>query len=108
MLEQPDSPWFDLGNGERRDDVLKMALQQSVEFLKQELGSQMKDWKWGKLHQLTFGHVLGEQKPLDRIFNIGPFPIGGDGNTIWSSFTSLSDLGTADDRSAISFHCRPG
>jgi penicillin G amidase len=92
LLEEPDSPWFDLGNGEQRNDVLKLALQQSVEFLKRELGPQMKDWKWGRLHQLTFEHVLGEQKPLDRVFNIGPFPIGGDGNTIWSSFTSLSDL----------------
>jgi penicillin G amidase len=92
LLEQPDSPWFDLGSGERRDDVLRLALQQSVEFLKQGLGSDMKDWKWGNLHQLTFGHVLGGQKPLDRVFNIGPFPIGGDGNTIWSSFTSLNDL----------------
>lgn len=92
LLEQPNSPWFDLGNGERRDDVLKKALQQSVDFLKQELGPQMKDWKWGKLHQLTFGHILGGQKPLDRVFNLGPFPIGGDGNTIWSSFTSYCDL----------------
>jgi penicillin amidase len=92
LLDQPASPWFDLGNGEQRDDVLRLALRQAVDFLKAELGPQMKDWKWGKLHQLTFGHVLGRQKPLNHVFDAGPFPIGGDGNTIWASFSSYADL----------------
>ena len=92
LLEKPESPWFDLGKGERRDDVLRLALQQAVDYLRQELGPRMVDWKWGKLHQLTFGHVLGQQKPLNFIFNIGPFPIGGDGTTIWASYTSWHDM----------------
>jgi penicillin amidase len=92
LLEKPESPWFDLGKGERRDDVLRLALRQAVDFLKQELGPCMADWKWGNLHQLTFGHVLGQQKLLDFIFNIGPFPIGGDGTTIWASYTCWHDL----------------
>ena len=36
LLDQPDSPWFDLGNGEQRDDVLYMALRQAVDFLKRK------------------------------------------------------------------------
>jgi penicillin amidase len=92
LLDKPDSAWFDLGNGETRDDVLLLSLRQAVAFLNKELGPKMTQWKWGRLHQLTFGHVLGKQKPLDRVFSIGPYPIGGDGNTIWSSFTSFSDL----------------
>ena len=92
LLDKPDSPWFDLGKGERRDDVLLLALQEAVVYLKRELGPHMSDWEWGKLHQVTFGHILGRQKPLDRVFNSGPFPIGGDGNTIWASFTSFYDL----------------
>ncbi len=72
--------------------MLRLALRQSVDFLKQELGPRIANWKWGKLHKLTFNHVLGQQKPLDFIFNIGPFPIGGDGTTIWSSYTSWHDL----------------
>ncbi len=27
LLDQPESPWFDLGHGEKRDDVLRLALQ---------------------------------------------------------------------------------
>ena len=92
LLYSPDSPWFDLGHGEQRDDVLRIALQRAVDFLKQELGPDRQAWAWGKLHQLTFGHVIGSQKPLDAVFNLGPFPIGGDGGTIWASFTNLHNL----------------
>ncbi len=91
LLEKPNSPWFNLGNGETRDDLLRLGLRQAVDYLKRELGPQIANWKWGRLHQLTFSHVLGAQKPLDRVFNIGPFPIGGDGNTIWATFTSWVD-----------------
>jgi penicillin amidase len=92
VLEKPDSAWFDLGNGERRDDVLRLALRQAVDFLKGECGPQMKKWEWGRLHRLTFGHVLGKQKPLDSVFNVGPFPIGGDGATIWATYSGWHDL----------------
>lgn len=92
LLEQPESPWFNLGNGECRDDVLKRALLLAIKDLKAKFGLRLQDWKWGRLHRLTFNHVLGKQKPLDHLFSIGPFPIGGDGTTIWSSYSSWNDL----------------
>jgi penicillin G amidase len=92
LLEKPDSAWFDLGNGEKRDAVLHLALHKAVEYLTQKLGPRWEAWKWGRLHSLTFGHRLGAQKPLDRVFNIGPFPMGGDGNTIRASFTSWNTV----------------
>jgi penicillin amidase len=30
-------------------------------------------------------HPLGRAKPLDRIFNLGPFPLGGNFTTVWQS-----------------------
>jgi penicillin amidase len=92
LLDRPDSPWFDLGKGEQRDDVLRLALRQAVDFLKRKIGPDQKDWTWGKQHQLTFGHTLGQQKPLDAIFNLGPYEIGGDGSTVWAAFASMYDL----------------
>ena len=50
--------------------------------LEEEIGKDMDDWKWGRIHQLTFEHVLGKKKPLDRIFNLGPYPVGGSGLTV--------------------------
>lgn len=91
VLVKPNSAWFDLGNGEGRDDVLTLALRRTRQFLEAELGPEVKDWSWGQLHQVTFEHILGRQKPLDIAFNRGPYPIGGDGSTIWSSFSVLHD-----------------
>ena len=92
LLDQPASPWFDIGKGEHRDEVLHMALRQAVDFLKREIGPDQKNWAWGKMHQLTFGHTLGQQKPLDAIFNLGPYEIGGDGSTVWAAGASLHEL----------------
>jgi penicillin amidase len=94
LLDRPDSSWFDLGNGEKRDDVLRLALRQAVDFLKRKSGPDQKGWTWGKRHRLTFGHVLGQQKPLDAVFNLGPYEIGGDGSTIWATHTGLYNLDT--------------
>lgn len=37
MLACPASAWWDLGGGEQRDDVLKVALQETIAFLQTEL-----------------------------------------------------------------------
>ncbi len=92
LLDQPDSPWFDLGHGERRDDVLQLGLRRAVSSLKRQLGPDWRKWAWGRIHRLTFNHRLGMQGPWDRVFSIGPFPIGGDGNTICASSGSFCDL----------------
>ena len=92
MLAIPASPWWDLGGGEQRDDVLKLALKETVAFLQTELGPRPANWAWGKLHQMSFRHFLGRQPLLAPTFDRGPYPIGGDGNTIWATFTSEFDL----------------
>jgi len=45
--------------------------------LQTTLGSNPTAWAWGKAHTLTHGHPLAAQKPLDRLFNIGPFAAPG-------------------------------
>ncbi len=92
LLDTPQSPWFDLGHGEQRDDVLILALRQAADNLRREQGTNEKPVVWGNLHRLTFHHVLGAKKPLDAAFNLGSFPIGGDGSTIWSSFAPYYTL----------------
>lgn len=91
LLETPESPWFDLGGGEQRDDILRLALRQAVDALKQQHGEDQQRWHWGDVHQLTFKHLLGTQKALEAAFNRGPFPIGGDPSTIACSFGNLFD-----------------
>jgi penicillin amidase len=92
MLSQPDSHWFDRDGGECRDDVMRLALRETVDYLKAELGPKIDDWAWGKLHRLTYAHILGRVKPLDRLFNRGPYPLGGDNSTLWATGPAGYDL----------------
>ncbi len=92
MLAVPDSHWYDLGAGETRDEVMRLALRETVDFLKRELGPEMDGWTWGKLHTLTFAHTLGEVKPLDKLFNRGPYPAGGDSTTLWATGSNRHNL----------------
>ena len=92
LLAKPDSVWFDLGNGEKRDDCMRLALAATVDYLRQELGEDPAGWQWGALHKLHFAHALGTQPPLDRIFNRGPYPYPGDATTLHASGGGASDL----------------
>jgi penicillin amidase len=92
VLNDRESPWFDLGQGEDRDDVMRLALRETVDTLKAELGPKIEDWSWGKLHKLTYSHVLGQVKPLDRLFNRGTYPLGGSSNTLWATGATFHDL----------------
>jgi penicillin G amidase len=92
-LETPDSAWFDLGAGETRDDVLRLALLETFDYLEHKLGKSIENWSWGKLHRVSFAHVLGRVKTLQPFFSRGPYPVGGDGTTIWSTFSNLEDTG---------------
>jgi penicillin amidase len=79
MLDHPESWWVQQVGGV--EAVLIKSLKQAVEWLRKELGNDVDKWQWGKLHQAIFPHPLGLQKPLDLVFNRGPFPIGGDTDT---------------------------
>ncbi len=74
------SPWWDNRNTlgkETRADTVKLAWQASLARLRTTLGGDTAQWQWGKAHTLTHGHPLSQQKPLDRVFNVGPFAAPG-------------------------------
>jgi penicillin amidase len=80
LAANADSPWWDNRNTpakETRADVVRTAWAASMAHLKLTLGDDVAAWKWGAAHTLTHGHPLGQQKPLDRIFNVGPFAAPG-------------------------------
>ena len=80
LAANADSPWWDnrsTPNKETRADIVRTAWQASMQHLKLTLGDNTAEWKWGAAHTLTHGHPLGQQKPLERIFNVGPFAAPG-------------------------------
>ena len=79
LLDHPDSWWVEQAGG--RQPLLVKSLQQGVAWLRDNLGPQPESWRWGRIHRAIFAHAMGMQKPLDQVFNRGPFPIGGDTDT---------------------------
>jgi len=85
MVRKGSSPWFDNVNTpekETMEDVIAASLSQTFKELMDGLGDDMGEWTWGRIHTLTFEHILGKKRPLDWIFNLGPFPVGGDNLTV--------------------------
>ena len=85
MVRNGSSPWFDnihTPQKETMEDIIAISLGQALSELRDVLGSDMDKWTWGEIHTLTFEHVLGKKRPLNYIFNLGPFPVGGSLLTI--------------------------
>jgi penicillin amidase len=66
-------------------DLLRKALAEALELLEAELGPDMDKWTWGRLNVVHFAHPVGSVKPLHLIFNRGPYPTGGDQDTLLRS-----------------------
>jgi penicillin amidase len=79
ILLDPASPWW---SGVERRALVSAALGEAVRDLSDRLGPDPGSWRWGALHQTTMSHVLGGVPILGRLFNIGPYPKGGDGMTV--------------------------
>jgi len=69
-------------SGKSYEAVISDSLSRTVCELKKHLGSDPQKWRWGRLHQISFQHTLGSQRLLDQIFSQGPYPVGGDSDTV--------------------------
>jgi penicillin amidase len=84
LAAEPNSPWWDNRNTtvtEDRTAIVSMAWQASLKHLRSTLGASTANWQWGKAHTLTHAHPLGQQKPLDKLFNVGQFAAPGGHET---------------------------
>lgn len=85
LMASDNSLWFDDVRTEQREtksDIIRKSLSDALSFLTSKLGTDTKLWQWGSLHTVTFEHPLGNVKPLERVLNVGPYPLGGSGTTI--------------------------
>lgn len=83
MLDNPKSWWIHKAGG--KSNVLIKSIEDAVLWLGQKLGNDMNKWQWGKIHYITFPHAMEIVKPMDKVFNLGPFPLGGDTDTLHQS-----------------------
>lgn len=94
LLRENKSSWFDNISTEKietRDDIIRKSLVDAIEFLEKNINPDIEYWQWGNVHKVTFKHFFhGISSLLDRFLDVGPFPIGGDGTTIFNTEYSLT------------------
>ena len=84
LAADASSPWWDKRGSEAvesRAEIVKTAWQASLAHLRSTLGEDNQQWTWGSAHTLTHNHPLGQQKPLDKLFNVGAFAAPGGHET---------------------------
>jgi penicillin amidase len=86
IIEWLTAPSGDLGANPLavRDSLLLTSLSSAVAQLTERQGSDMSGWAWGRYHQAMLRHPMSaalnaQQKAK---FEVGPWPRGGDGNTV--------------------------
>jgi penicillin G amidase len=124
LLKEHDDSWFAsaiIANGPKTwDAALNSAFHAAIEELRAKLGDDVTRWRYGAIHKMTYNHPLGMVKPLNKIFNRGPIPVGGDIDTVnmGSSLTNQPEVvvtvpsyrqivNLADPKASLSIH-HPG
>ncbi len=86
MLNAHDDTWFAtsvIANGPTSwEEALSRAFAATLEELRETLGEDVTQWQYGAIHTMTYNHTLGSVKLLAPFFNRGPFPVGGDIDTV--------------------------
>jgi penicillin amidase len=97
MLPDAETHWFDdvtTPEVESRDEILLLALGDTVDELSETLGEDMSSWKWGDLHTATFrNQSLGKSGIgiIEAIFNRGPVAVDGTGGAVNATSFGMSN-----------------
>jgi penicillin amidase len=89
LMADPASPWWDdrqTAGLETREQIVLKAWRAAISHLRTLYGDDPSGWTWGRAHTVTHGHPLGRKKPLDLLFDVGPFPVPG-GREITNNFS---------------------
>lgn len=78
---------------ETRAEIIQLAFNITVKELTTQFGKDVSTWNWEKAHFIEHPHPLGKQKPLDKVFNVGPYPAGGGEEVINKIAFSLNAEG---------------
>ena len=86
LLEKENSPWWDNQETkevvETRQTILLAAFEQSLSEIGNQLGKDIQQWEWGKVHTIEHPHTLSQNETLRPYFSVGPFPVKGNKEVI--------------------------
>lgn len=99
FLKGNDTLWFDdkrTDEIEGKNEIIRRSMAEAISWLENELGKELAEWQWGKIHKVTLKHLFhGQLSILDHFIDSGPYEAGGDGTTIFNtdfSFTNPFDV----------------
>lgn len=85
-LLEDDSDWIDDTTTPGREGTAELftaSMDAALEKLERELGRNPDRWTWGRVHTIEFKHPAAASSAAARkLFNKGPYPMGGDGETV--------------------------
>jgi len=86
QTQNTTSPWWDNSTTkdkkETQAEILTQSFKEAVASLEKQLGNDVNQWQWGKVHQVEFQHPIGKVKLFRKFFNVGSFPIAGTNEVI--------------------------
>lgn len=74
IFHNPNSEWRKKG---QLSNAVNVGLSMTLYDLSKMFGTDIKDWRWGKAHTVEYRHTIGQQWPLNYIFNVGPYEAPG-------------------------------
>lgn len=81
-LEHPDEETFGTNPVSTRDQLLLQSLQAAGERMRKLEGTDPAQWSWGRIHTVSFHHVLELLPGAKSLVNLGPTPRPGDAYTV--------------------------
>ena len=89
------SVWWDNINTkskkETQSEILTQSFKEAVASLENQLGSDVNQWQWEKVHKVAFQHPIGKLKLFSKFFNVGSFPVAGTNEVINNQLFIYSD-----------------
>ncbi len=81
--------WF--GNDVKVEREVVIALQEAHRWICERIGSRKSQWRWGRLHTVTFDHPCATSPELEKLLNMGPTETSGVTGTVRATGHSLVD-----------------
>jgi penicillin amidase len=90
LLPQPENAWWGPAG---RDEALRAALTAGVAYLRDRLGDDPNEWRWGRLHQTVLrNRTLGRSgvAPIEALLNRGPYATSGGSSIVNATSFNLA------------------
>ena len=102
LIHNQNSVWWNNTKTEKvetRADIFSTAYAKTISELTAQLGTDITEWNWSKVHFIEHTHPIGRSEPMDKVFNVGPFAASGGEEVINKIAFTLNANGIYKSRS---------